>query len=204
MRFPKITTFDSSKTPDGADAASIVLAPIDLGAIEGRLASLKQEKVANDPLALRKRIAELEAQLRAKPSATTASPNTKALAAANAEAYRNGFDAGVEAYSMNFEAIRATLASEAFQLISTVKLNKPKPTKASAKIESAVVHRTIPATLPQAKHVNRPRCPVSRTGCGRSGLFAVERKLPKPAGRYANRRDDRLSGAGIGARDRQS
>jgi DNA helicase HerA-like ATPase len=41
----------------------------------------------------------------------------KALAVTNADAYRNGFDAGVEAYGMNFEAIRATLASEAFQLI---------------------------------------------------------------------------------------
>ena len=147
MRFPKITTFDSSKTPDGADAASIVLAPIDLGAIEGRLASLKQEKVANDPLALRKRIADLEAQLRAKPSAATASLDTKALATANAEAYRRGFDAGVEAYGMDFAATRATLASKVFDLINTAKLDKPKPPKASTKVGSPVVQRIIPVHL---------------------------------------------------------
>jgi uncharacterized protein len=131
IRFPKITTFDSSKTPDaGSTGPAIVLAPINLDAIQGKLASIKQEKVANDPSALRKRVAELESQLRAKHAAPP--PDSKASAAATAEAYRNGFAACVEAYETRFEAARATLASKVSDLIGSMTLPKPKAAKAPA------------------------------------------------------------------------
>jgi hypothetical protein len=57
--FPKITTYDSSKAPD-VDQGEIVLARIDLPAIQARLETVAKEAVENDPKRLRARIAELE------------------------------------------------------------------------------------------------------------------------------------------------
>jgi uncharacterized protein len=128
IKFPKITTFDSGRSPDGETGAKIVLAPINLDTIQGKLASIKQEKVANDPLALKKRVAELEGQLRAKPTAMRG-PDTKAVTDAVEEAYRKGHADRIEAYRMAFEAARATLASKVFDLISKTQLDRPKSQK---------------------------------------------------------------------------
>jgi hypothetical protein len=57
--FPKINTYDSSKAPDG-EQEKIVLARIDLPAIESRLEAVAKDAVDNDPKRLRARIAELE------------------------------------------------------------------------------------------------------------------------------------------------
>lgn len=57
--FPKITTYDSSRAPDGA-SSKVVLASIDLPTIQSKLESVASDAFANDPGRLRKRIAELE------------------------------------------------------------------------------------------------------------------------------------------------
>jgi DNA helicase HerA-like ATPase len=57
--FPRISTYDSSKAPDGA-TRNVVLAPIDLPAIQERLEVVAKEVLENDPKKLRMRIAELE------------------------------------------------------------------------------------------------------------------------------------------------
>ena len=91
MKFPKITTFDSSATPDdAAKGEGPVLKPIDLSSIEGRLSSIKTEAVKNDPSSLKRRIGELEKQLREK-SVTTIDPN--ALQKAKVEGYKEGVKA---------------------------------------------------------------------------------------------------------------
>jgi hypothetical protein len=59
VTFPRISTYDSSKAPDGA-SRQIVLAPIDLPAIQERLQVVAKEVLENDPKKLRARIAELE------------------------------------------------------------------------------------------------------------------------------------------------
>lgn len=67
MKFPKITTFDSSAAPDGGEKGKgPKLTPIDLAGIEGRLANIKIEAVKNDPAALKRRIAELEKLVKEK------------------------------------------------------------------------------------------------------------------------------------------
>lgn len=63
------TTYDASSTP-GADRAAVTTKPLDLAALESTMAQVVAEAKANDPKALRARIAELE---RAKPAAVAAS-----------------------------------------------------------------------------------------------------------------------------------
>jgi hypothetical protein len=69
------TTFDSSSTPKagGHRAAPKVVAQVDLEQLEQRIRSTIEERKANDPKELRRRIGELERQL-AKP--TTPAPAT--------------------------------------------------------------------------------------------------------------------------------
>lgn len=65
VSFPKIKTFDSSKAPDGSESTVQVLAPIDKEAIAARLKTVAADALANDPVTLKQRIAELERQGRA-------------------------------------------------------------------------------------------------------------------------------------------
>lgn len=59
--FPPKATFDSSRTPKrGEVARTAALQPIDLGKLKDRLATVVAETKANDPKALKARIAELE------------------------------------------------------------------------------------------------------------------------------------------------
>jgi hypothetical protein len=115
MTFPKISTFDSSKTPDGKiDGAGPVLAPIDLDAIQTRLETVKTDAFANDPGRLKRRIADLE---RAAKN-TSPSSDSKAIE----EAYKQGYAARAEEESIAFAAFRATLASKIFDEISNSQL----------------------------------------------------------------------------------
>jgi hypothetical protein len=65
MKFPRIITFDSGRTPDddGDTAEPVRLADVDLTEINAALADAIKEAAENDPRALRKRIAELERQV---------------------------------------------------------------------------------------------------------------------------------------------
>lgn len=59
VKFPQISTYDSSRAPDG-DGSAIVLAKIDLPSIQARLDAVAKDVVDNDPKRLKARIAELE------------------------------------------------------------------------------------------------------------------------------------------------
>jgi len=71
-------TFDSGKTPKPGEKRIEPkrLAPVDLEQLRGRMADLVEKAKADDPTALRRRIAELEAQLRkrALPAAVRTGP----------------------------------------------------------------------------------------------------------------------------------
>lgn len=66
VRIRERETFDSSKTPKVGEraAAPARLADVDLVALRGRLAKTVEEARANDPKELKRRIAELEAEVR--------------------------------------------------------------------------------------------------------------------------------------------
>ena len=151
IKFPKIKTFDSSRAPDaGSSGPKIVLAPINLDAIQAKLANLKQEKVASDPTALKKRIAELEKQLHATVPAAT---ETKAITAATAEAYRSGYDEAAKDYTTSFETIRAAVAQKTFDLITAARLPTPKHVKRAPTADIQVKAKLIPPPVRQAPHV---------------------------------------------------
>lgn len=83
--FPLAATFDSGRPAAEGDGPA--LAPIDITAIAGRLEAIGKEVLANDPARLRKRIAELEGQMRKAAAAaarTGTTPDPDAIAAAEA------------------------------------------------------------------------------------------------------------------------
>jgi len=75
-KFPEIATFDSSATPkDGAEIQAPKTAKtIDLAALREKIGAVVKTAEANDPKALRRRIAELEAMKAPKVAAKEADP----------------------------------------------------------------------------------------------------------------------------------
>lgn len=70
VQFPLVSTFDSGKPlPVGQVPA---LQPIDLEALRGKLEQVAQDAMANDPDRLKRRVAELEAELRKRPAGSDA------------------------------------------------------------------------------------------------------------------------------------
>lgn len=67
--FPRIKTFDSGRAPEDGRGleAPTKITDVDLTAIRDALQEAEQEAAANDPKVLRKRIAELERQLKDRP-----------------------------------------------------------------------------------------------------------------------------------------
>lgn len=64
VTFPKIKTYDSSATPTGDGGSKPTIGEIDLDAVRSALADAVKEAEANDPKALKRRIGELEQQVR--------------------------------------------------------------------------------------------------------------------------------------------
>lgn len=70
VQFPKIHTFDNSATPThDAESVDVKTAPVDQDALRAIIGDAVKEAEANDPKALKRRIADLEKQLAAKPAA---------------------------------------------------------------------------------------------------------------------------------------
>lgn len=94
IAFPKIKTFDSGRAPDGSEAKGQVLAPIDREAIAQQLKTVAADALANDPAALKKRIAELERQAKqVTPAAVAIEPS--AIYRARNDGYQEGMAAGI-------------------------------------------------------------------------------------------------------------
>lgn len=75
VTFPKITTYDTSRAPDG-ESGKIVLANIDLPSIQARLETVASDAFNDDPKRLRARIAELERAAKSSPVSAPAPPPT--------------------------------------------------------------------------------------------------------------------------------
>lgn len=113
VQFPRIRTFDSSRAPEDIADAKVVLAPIDRDAIASRLQAVAADAIVNDPAALKRRVSELERQLRTKPAASPES-----LQEAETRGYQNGLNAGRRESEQErrtlYTAARAAI-DEAFQ-----------------------------------------------------------------------------------------
>lgn len=69
-KFPPIKTYDSSATPEHGAKSGPQVGEINLEEVRSAMADAVREAEANDPKLLRKRIAELERQLKTAPTAT--------------------------------------------------------------------------------------------------------------------------------------
>lgn len=69
-KFPLAATFDSGR-PSGAQQA---LSPLDVSAITSKLETIRQDVVANDPVRLKRQVAELQKQLAAAPTVAAIDP----------------------------------------------------------------------------------------------------------------------------------
>jgi hypothetical protein len=84
VKFPAITTYDSSRTPeDGETLPQVKLAPVDLSKLGAMLQKADEGPDADDPRELRARIAELEEQL----AGGTAEPDPAAIEEAEKRGY---------------------------------------------------------------------------------------------------------------------
>lgn len=78
-RFPKKTTFDSSRAPKrGETRPDVTLNPLDLGALREKLAGVEAEAKANDPTKLKAEVARLQRELAAAKKHPAAAPLTEA------------------------------------------------------------------------------------------------------------------------------
>ncbi len=90
VAFPKITTFDNSATPSSGDGEHhVTMAPVDQEKLRAIIGEAVVQAQADDPKALRKRIAELEASLAQAKRQPAAPPvdNTAAIEAAHQEGW---------------------------------------------------------------------------------------------------------------------
>ena len=91
VQMPRARTYDNTRAPtDDEDLLEVKTAPVDLDRLRVLLGKAAAEAEANDPTVLRKRITELEAQLK-KPSAVL---DPALERKARSEAYREGVQAG--------------------------------------------------------------------------------------------------------------
>lgn len=92
VTFPRIRTYDSSRTPEHGAKAGPKVSEIKLDEVRAAMSEAVREAEAHDPKVLRARIAELEAAARKAPKAAapdTSSIEAKARAAGRAEAVKH-------------------------------------------------------------------------------------------------------------------
>lgn len=93
VQFPKARTYDNTATPeDDAELLQVKTAPVDVEQLRAILGKAAEEAEANDPGVLRKRIAELDAQLRKPTQSATDLPLQ--LIAAEEKGYKKGLTMG--------------------------------------------------------------------------------------------------------------
>ena len=104
ISFPNIRTFDTGRAPDGSEQHGQVLAPIDKEAISAKLQAVKADALANDPSALKAKIAELQRQIKTTPAA--APVDTAALEKSR---FEEGFRLGQESITDQLEVFYGSL-----------------------------------------------------------------------------------------------
>lgn len=112
VQFPRITTYDNTATPEhGAGDVSIKTAPVDLDRLRAVIGDAVKDAEANDPKALKARVAELEAEnkkLQGGAQATKPVPAAAIDKAATKEAEARG-------YAMGFHAGAKSIYPRAFK-----------------------------------------------------------------------------------------
>ena len=157
VAFGRKATFDSSRTPKrGERREATALTPIDLGALQDRLATAEADVKANDPAALRRRIAELEAAQGPDPAALRAE-------------YDRGHAAGYDKGRQEMKALHAHVAFVADAIGGKVDELR--------QITAKDLPATVPADAPIPAPVARPAPIPARRPTGDGKLSKAERAV---------------------------
>lgn len=136
VRFPRIHTFDSSRTPERGEKTptNVILAPIDRDEILERLKAVGVQAEANDPNALKRRIAGMEQELvrlgavekefhdiLAAPEPTKVEPRKDAEKRGFERGYPKGFRDGFKDAREKAEALVSSVVGEVLHKVGQVK-----------------------------------------------------------------------------------
>lgn len=152
-------TFDSGAAPDGTAAAKTVQrANVDLDELRGQLAEVVEKAKADDPKELRKRILELEKQLREKPPAPATTKEVEKRV--EVPVLKNGQLERTEKIVDRLETIGTKAHAEAAELRKLIApAFAPKPPSPRPVPAPVPVARPATATLPRPA-----RTPVDHDG----------------------------------------
>jgi hypothetical protein len=171
VQFPRISTFDNSATPtDDAAELHVRSVDVDLDALRALVGTAVQEAEANDPRKLKARIAELERQVAAAPTARE-SGSFAALEAIRSEAQT------LRERLTTVERDNAALEQHRDAVLETLERVK---SMVGAALESAVVPTYRKITNPSAP------APVARTSPTRLALPSRPAATPAPRISKAN------------------
>lgn len=144
-QFPRIATYDNTATPTGdAVEAKVKTAPVDADKLRSIIGDAVKDAEANDPKQLKRQIAELQKQLKAKPAATIdQAAIDKAVATTTGhwlKHYRSLVDA-VELVRNQLSAAGDTLAA-AMEAVSNTDPSSISLPDSQASVSSSVVRTT--------------------------------------------------------------
>jgi uncharacterized protein len=140
-------TFDSGAAPDGSAAArSVQRAEVDLDALRGQLAEIVDKAKADDPRELRKKIADLERQLKARPAAERVVEKTVTV---EVPVLKNGQLDRTEGIIGRLETVAEKALTEAGELRRLIApAAAPRPAVSIPKLTPAAV-KQAPAATPR-------------------------------------------------------
>jgi uncharacterized protein len=123
VQFPRITTFDNSKTPEGDDLQDVKTAPIDAEALKVLIGSALEEAQANDPKTLKATIVKLEKRLgdgfkAHNPAGAPIGSYERGLAQGMHAGKESGLKLGWElGYARGAKTVREEITSNALKLL---------------------------------------------------------------------------------------
>ncbi|MGE0464441.1 MAG: ATP-binding protein, partial [Vicinamibacterales bacterium] len=170
VRIRRRRTFDTGATPKnlkGTDARPVAtLADVDLTALRTKLASASEQAKAEDPRELRKRIAELERQVKTA-AATTPPPTVQRVEVPvipeavreQARALDAAMQQGVRALTELIERHRQDVEREARSLFALMAFSASQPAPSVPVRASYAPKRTTPRPSAQKTEVGSPNSP---------------------------------------------
>ncbi|MBS0187938.1 MAG: ATP-binding protein [Planctomycetes bacterium] len=167
VQFPKIWTFDNSKTPESGQQGrtKLTTAAVDLEHLRGVLGEAIAEAQANDPKALRKEIEDLKRKLQAA-AAAPAAPAPVDTAERDQLAARvnalQGYSQGLSRYG---QRLRGGVTDALIKIEDAVRiLNGLNVTDVPSYTEAAKAVAPVPAPAPRTYRPAQPSWPSDLTG----------------------------------------
>lgn len=154
--FPKITTFDSSRTPKRGEriAEPQARAPLDLDALRAKLATVEAEVKAKDPALLKKRIAELEREIA---SLRQRGADPTIVDAAHRRGRGEGYDAAMREARRIVDALAREIAQAGVALAKAATAVEAPPPATPGMTAKYLARADEAAQRPPAEGITRPQ-----------------------------------------------